>query len=201
MVDKPTSDAATADVVDTFSAPADKFTLEELTLPRLPNSIQRSSMRRQSSAFEVPSKDFPSNGPGSSHVRRQSSAFELAALIKLRYFFSSNLNILFNSRFNDLTKFLSCQIIGRTISIVGSQLVPASSKEILLSKIWLVNSRSLNRPLRKNSNRKYQEITNGCQYRLPFCPRHLCRNKISKISSKCLLHLRRHQFEHQQFKR
>ena len=87
MVDKPTSDAATADVVDTFSAPADKFTLEELTLPRLPNSIQRSSMRRQSSAFEVPSKDFPSNGPGSSHVRRQSSAFELAALIKLRYFF------------------------------------------------------------------------------------------------------------------
>lgn len=85
---------------------------------------------------------------------------------------------------------------------MGSQLGPASSKEILLSKIWLVNSRSLNRPrpLRKNSNRKYQEITNGCQYRLPFCPRHLCRNKISKISSKCLLHLRRHQFEHQQFK-
>ena len=82
VVDKPT-----ADVVDTFSAPADKFTLEELTLPRLPNSIQRSSMRRQSSAFEVPSKDFPSNGLGSSHVRRQSSAFELAALIKLRYFF------------------------------------------------------------------------------------------------------------------
>ena len=97
-------DKPTADVVDTFSAPADKFTLEELTLPRLPNSIQRSSMRRQSSAFEVPSKDFPSNGLGSSHVRRQSSAFELAALIKLRYFFSSNLNILFNSRLNDLTK-------------------------------------------------------------------------------------------------
>ena len=110
---------------------------------------------------------------------------------------------MFNSKFNRLTNFLSYQIKGRTISIVGSQLEPASSKEILLSKIWLVNSRSLNRPrpLRKNSNRKYQEIINGCQYRLPFCPRHLCRNKISKISSKCLLHLKRHQFEHQQFKR
>ena len=108
-----------------------------------------------------------------------------------------------NSEFNHTTNFLSYQIKGRTISIVGSQLVPASSKEILLSKIWLVNSRSLNqpRPLRKNSNRKYQEIINECRYRLPFCHRHLCRNKISKISSKCLLHLRRHQFEHQQFKR
>ena len=97
VLDKPTSDAATADVVDTFLAPADKFTLEELTLPRLPNSIQRSSMRRQSSAFEIPSKDYPSNGLGSSHVRRQSSAFELAALIKLRYvlFFSSNRNVQF----------------------------------------------------------------------------------------------------------
>ena len=196
IVDKPISDAATADVVDTFSAPADKFTLEELTLPRLPSSIQRSSMRRQSSAFEI-----PSNGLGSSHVRRQSSAFELAALIKLRYVFFRQI-AMFNSKFNHLTIFLSYQIKGRTISIVGSQLVPASSKEILLSKIWLVNSKSLNRPqpLKKNSNRKYQEI-NECRYRLPFCPRHLCRNKISKISSKCLLHLKRHQFEHQQFKR
>ena len=106
MVDKPTSDAATADVVDTFSAPADKFTLEELTLPRLPSSIQRSSMRRQSSAFEIPSKDFPSNGLGSSHVRRQSSAFELAALIKLRYVFFRQI-AMFNSKFNHLTIFLS----------------------------------------------------------------------------------------------
>ena len=104
MVDKPTSDAATADVVDTFSAPADKFTLEELTLPRLPNSIQRSSMRRQSSAFEIPSKNCPSNGLGSSHVRRQSSAFELAALIKLRYVFFRQI-AMFNSKFNHLTIF------------------------------------------------------------------------------------------------
>ena len=119
MVDKPTSDVATADVVDAFSAPADKFTLEELTLPRLPNSIQRSSMRRQSSAFEIPSKNCPSNGLGSSHVRRQSSAFELAALIKLRYALFFRQIAMFYSKFNPLTNFLSYQIKGEQFQSWG----------------------------------------------------------------------------------
>lgn len=63
----------------TFGQPdndLDKFTLEELTLPR--TLMTTRSMRRQSSAYEVlagPRKDIPMT-----FVRRQSSAFELAAL-------------------------------------------------------------------------------------------------------------------------
>ena len=66
--------AAAADVAQ------DKFTLEELTMPRLASSLLTRSMRRQSSAFEMPSK-IPQQA---TNVRRQSSAFELAALTKLR---------------------------------------------------------------------------------------------------------------------
>ena len=61
----------------------DKFTLEELTMPRLASSLLTRSMRRQSSAFEMHPKKIP--GPQAhTNVRRQSSAFELAALTKLR---------------------------------------------------------------------------------------------------------------------
>ena len=49
-------------------------------MPRLASSLLTRSMRRQSSAFEVPSK-IPQQA---TNVRRQSSAFELAALTKLR---------------------------------------------------------------------------------------------------------------------
>ena len=61
-----------------FADELDKFTLEELTIPRLPNSILTRSMRRQSSAFEIK----PPQPWGTSNVRRQSSAFELAAVKK-----------------------------------------------------------------------------------------------------------------------
>ena len=56
----------------------DKFTLEELTFPKLPTSILTRSMRRQSSAFEIKTPQPWST----SNVRRQSSAFELAGLKK-----------------------------------------------------------------------------------------------------------------------
>ena len=51
----------------------DKFTMEELTLPKLASSLLTRSMRRQSSAFEMKAKaEYGA-------VRRQSSAFELQA--------------------------------------------------------------------------------------------------------------------------
>ena len=67
----------------------DKYTVEELTLPRLPSSLLTRSMRRQSSAFEVQSGRLPMP---TSNVRRQSSAFELAALAKQKSDETANFN-------------------------------------------------------------------------------------------------------------
>ena len=60
----------------------DKFTLEELTCPKLPSSLltRGMSMRRQSSAFEIKAN------AGQGQVRRQSSAFELQAWKKPQNF-------------------------------------------------------------------------------------------------------------------
>ena len=58
---------------DNAGEQTDKFTLEELTCPKLPSSLLTRSMRRQSSAFEM------KTNAGMGQVRRQSSAYELQA--------------------------------------------------------------------------------------------------------------------------
>lgn len=77
MIEKsfgPFQDPEDAEIIFKEPENSEKFSVDELTLPKLPSMLTRSSMRRQSSAFEIKSKTNMSN------VRRQSSAFELAAL-------------------------------------------------------------------------------------------------------------------------